>query len=330
MVLTEAGTPALVALAVCSFIVTWAVSFASCTVLSRTPELLKERLKGVLCFGVAAMLSDVFLHIIPHVYGDMAKLDSASVEESMVTNGVGFLLGIAVAHGLDILLQAYHVEPSSPHGEEQQHGADTSDAQHDSVGEKVSLRLRATAKGEAEEGEDRELVSREGGGGARRAALPLWRVLKPVAALNLMSDLLHNGLDGMSIAVSFQTNRRIGLSTSLAILAHEVAQEFADFAILVHSGLSPYQALVLNVAVSFSAIVGGALTLLLGAGLSELWKDFLLCFAGGNFLYISLFEILPETVTATTAGGGDQRGGQRVAGFLLGFLCLYGVRWMEQ
>jgi hypothetical protein len=38
----------------------------------------------------------------------------------------------------------------------------------------------------------------------------------------------------------------LGLSTTIAVLLHEIPQELADFGILIHSGLSVRKAVLLN------------------------------------------------------------------------------------
>lgn len=52
-----------------------------------------------------------------------------------------------------------------------------------------------------------------------------------VAWLNLAAEVVHNFLDGIAIGVAFSANNNIGLSTTIAVGAHELPQELADFVV---------------------------------------------------------------------------------------------------
>ena len=64
--------------------------------------------------------------------------------------------------------------------------------------------------------------------------------------MNLMGDGFHNFIDGMIIAGSFLVSPALGLSTTFAVLLHEVPQEIGDFGILIYSGFSRTKAIVFN------------------------------------------------------------------------------------
>jgi zinc and cadmium transporter len=65
--------------------------------------------------------------------------------------------------------------------------------------------------------------------------------IKPFSYLILVSDGVHNFIDGVVIAASFISGYSVGLSTSIAIALHEVPQELGDFGALVYGGLSKYR-----------------------------------------------------------------------------------------
>lgn len=52
---------------------------------------------------------------------------------------------------------------------------------------------------------------------------------KPVIKMVIIGDSLHNLLDGVAIASSFVISPALGMSTTLAIIAHEIPQEISDF-----------------------------------------------------------------------------------------------------
>src|SRR3989338_7262088 len=65
-------------------------------------------------------------------------------------------------------------------------------------------------------------------------------------ALIIAGDTLHNFLDGIAIAVAYVANPVLGLTTALAVAAHEVPQEIGDFAILLDRGWSRTKVFLVN------------------------------------------------------------------------------------
>ena len=57
--------------------------------------------------------------------------------------------------------------------------------------------------------------------------------IKPSVFLVLVGDAVHNFVDGIVIAAAFLVNPMLGISTTIAIAAHELPQELADFSILL-------------------------------------------------------------------------------------------------
>ncbi|MCM8819547.1 MAG: ZIP family metal transporter, partial [Candidatus Omnitrophica bacterium] len=80
--------------------------------------------------------------------------------------------------------------------------------------------------------------------------------LHPVARLNLIGDSLHNFIDGMIIASSFSVDIKIGITTTLAIILHEIPQEIGDFGVLIYGGFLPKKALFFNFIAALFAILG--------------------------------------------------------------------------
>lgn len=113
------------------------------------------------------------------------------------------------------------------------------------------------------------------------------------AYLNLFGDGVHNFIDGLVMAASFVVSIPLGMTTTLAIAAHEIPQELGDFGVLVYGGLKPRKALMLNFITALTAVVGGItgyyLYPYIGSGMI-----FLLSFAAGGFLYIAASDLVPE------------------------------------
>jgi zinc and cadmium transporter len=110
--------------------------------------------------------------------------------------------------------------------------------------------------------------------------------------LIVLGDGLHNFADGVLIAAAFLTSVPLGVSTALATLTHELPQETGDFAILLESGYSRGQALLLNGLSAVATLVGTA------AG--YLWLDaarelvpIVLAVSAGSFIYIATADLIP-------------------------------------
>ncbi|KAJ6224888.1 hypothetical protein RDWZM_003433 [Blomia tropicalis] len=114
----------------------------------------------------------------------------------------------------------------------------------------------------------------------------------PNAALMVLAgDLVHNLFDGLAIGVAFSgTGINGGLSTSLAILFHELPHELGDFAIIIRSGMSLKNAIFWNITASIICWFGMCIGILLGT-INDAWLSALIA---GTFLYIALVDMIPE------------------------------------
>jgi zinc and cadmium transporter len=66
-----------------------------------------------------------------------------------------------------------------------------------------------------------------------------------------------------------------------------------DYAVLVYGGLKERSALLLNLVVALTTVLGGMLTLqFIGAVMTA--RVYLLAVAGGGFIYLSASELIPE------------------------------------
>jgi zinc and cadmium transporter len=107
-----------------------------------------------------------------------------------------------------------------------------------------------------------------------------------------IGDTFHNFVDGLIIAGAFLTDFRLGVVTSLAIVAHEIPQEIGDFLILLHSGYTRTQALLLNVLSAFATVVGALLGYYL-LSKTQGWAPILLGVAGASMIYVALSDLIP-------------------------------------
>ena len=125
--------------------------------------------------------------------------------------------------------------------------------------------------------------------------------IKPFSYLILVSDGVHNFIDGLVIAASFVISIPLGMVAFTAVALHEIPQEIGDFGVLIYGGFKPGKALILNFLSAIIAILGG----IFGFFLSEKIGNsivFLLPFAAGNFIYIACSDIIPEIKTKVNVG----------------------------
>lgn len=115
-----------------------------------------------------------------------------------------------------------------------------------------------------------------------------------LAAINILGDAIHNFIDGVVIGASYLVSPRLGLSTTVAVLLHEIPQEFGDFGILIHSGLSVRKAVLLNLGSASVAILGTAISLLAGSVAQEGITTSLVPLTAGGFVYLAAADLIPE------------------------------------
>jgi zinc and cadmium transporter len=178
-----------------------------------------------------------------------------------------------------------------------------------------------------------------------------------VGWLNLAADAIHNFVDGMAIGAAFLTQRRIGITTTLAVWLHEVPQEVGDFLILVQAGFSPMRALLLNFACALSAVGGAAalfgvhwiierrrmsLAMNEAPALLSSMRRRILPFAAGGLLYLATTSLMAQMqrvpTESTVSSRKDKlhsarkqhalRTGWQILGLLGGLVSILGVEYL--
>lgn len=146
----------------------------------------------------------------------------------------------------------------------------------------------------------------------------------PVGTMSLVADGIHNFVDGMLIAGSFLISIPLGITTTVAVVLHEIPQEISDFALLLYSGFSRQKALLFNFLSGFVALAGALIVIALAGKIEEL-EAFLLAFTAGNFLYIAGTDLLPELHKDTRAS----RAAAQLLLIILGIGVMYGLTMIE-
>lgn len=111
--------------------------------------------------------------------------------------------------------------------------------------------------------------------------------------MNLIGDSVHNFIDGLIIAASFIVSIPLGITTTVAIAAHEIPQEIGDFGVLIYGGFEKKKAILLNFAVALTVVIGGIVGYFISKSIEQV-VVFLIPFAAGGFIYIAATDLIPE------------------------------------
>ena len=109
----------------------------------------------------------------------------------------------------------------------------------------------------------------------------------------MIGDTFHNFVDGILIASAFMVDVKVGIVTSIAIIAHEIPQEVGDFLILLHSGYSKKQAFIFNLVSSFATVVGGVIAYFALQHVQN-WVPTILGLAASSMLYVAVADLIPS------------------------------------
>ena len=115
----------------------------------------------------------------------------------------------------------------------------------------------------------------------------------PLVALNFIGDAAHNLIDGMVIGASYFISIPLGLTTTLAIVLHEIPHEIGNFGIFIHAGLSPKKAITLNFFTALFSFLGAIITLV-AASHAQIFALALLPITAGGFIYVAGSDLVPE------------------------------------
>ena len=123
--------------------------------------------------------------------------------------------------------------------------------------------------------------------------------IHPVGHLVLISDGVHNLIDGLAIGAAFLVSPEVGIATTLAVVLHEIPQEIGDFGLLLHAGFSRMKALAMNFVSALGAFVGVGLAFWLSGNI-EGTAPIIAAFVAGNFIYIAASDLVPELHKTTS------------------------------
>lgn len=118
---------------------------------------------------------------------------------------------------------------------------------------------------------------------------------------NLVVEMLHNFVDGITIGLSCLAGPAAGLATALAVAAHELPQELGDFMVLRAAGFAVPRLLFWNFVASLTCILGVAVVHFVGQDATAHLQQHLMAFTAGSFLTLALGMIYPQVLASIHA-----------------------------
>ncbi|KZP22804.1 ZIP-like iron-zinc transporter [Athelia psychrophila] len=304
-------------------------------------------LNTMTAFATGGLLSDVFLHLVPHAF--MGEHSGPGVHFVMVEEkrniiiGLGIFVGFASFFIMEKTLRVLGGDDEG-HGHSHSHSAPAESSTATASGAEPlnsgdGLRARKSDKEEA------STIALPDGETKTKGPS------KMSAYLNLFGDFVHNITDGLAMAASFYSSPLIGATTTLACFAHEIPHEIADYSILIRSGFTKKQAMQSQFLTAIGAFVGTfigiaihnlsstdneaeALDLAAGVrqtasgllGTTVQLSDLVIPFVAGGFLYIGAVAVLPTLLAESKSGKQALR---EFGAMAFGVLCMFLVAWNE-
>jgi len=147
---------------------------------------------------------------------------------------------------------------------------------------------------------------------------------KTLRSVILVADGLHNFLDGMIITAAYMISVEVGIATTIAVILHELPQEFGDFGVLIHSGLSRARALFLNFVSALIALLGVFVAYLLKDSIDN-FANIMLAVAAGGFVYIAGSDLVPLLHKTSK----PRHSVMQLLAIILGFALMFGLVFLE-
>ena len=269
----------------------------------------KSAVPMLISFAIGAMLGAVFLEILPEAIKAGAN-NSLTIQAITGTVLIGILLFFALeklviwrhCHGDHCEVHAIHTEEDCPNKSMVRQVHHERDLEIINAWDDV-----LTVRPELVEGQHKDAIQtkyRAAASGMQNAGM-----LKSAHShshshsyshdsersgmMIMIGDTFHNFVDGILIASAFMVDVKLGIVTSIAIIAHEIPQEVGDFLILLHSGYSKKKAFLFNLVSSFATLVGGVAAYFALQTL-QAWVPYILSLAAASLLYVSVADLIPS------------------------------------
>ncbi|KAH9994767.1 ZIP zinc transporter-domain-containing protein [Russula vinacea] len=301
----------------------------------------RDTLNVMTAFATGGLLSDVFLHLVPHSF--FGEHQDGAVHFVMVEEKRHILVGhFHWVFGLFMMEKTLRVlGGGEAHSHSNEGDGDLSKGTDESTSSAIephtsSSGMRSRQPANMEHSNKHEPQSEDSKGNIGGPS-------KLSAYLNLFGDFVHNIL-----SASFYSGPMIGATTTLACFAHEIPHEIADYSILIRSGFTKRQAMQSQFLTAVGAFVGTFMgiaihnlsasahaedaSLDLAAavrqtatgllGTTVQLADLVIPFVAGGFLYIGAVAVLPTLLEESKSGKQALR---EFGAMAFGVLCMFFV-----
>jgi len=222
----------------------------------------------LLAFAAGGLLGDVFLHALPELLqssSSSAHLDTCShVSESVTSSNTP-----------ECKLSSHHSHHDHSHSS--------------TVGLYILLGFLLFFL--VERLASLHLFSSSPSSTSSHSSISFVHKIAPTGWLNLLADSLHNFTDGLALGATHSLGAQLALATTLSVFCHEVPHEVGDVSILMQSGLSKGEAVMMQFGTAGAAFLGTLVGL--SSGRDPHIESILLSLTCGGFLYIATVSIIP-------------------------------------
>lgn len=253
-----------------AIIATVAIQLAPCFIVFLIPGLRSGgseslTLKLLTGFALGTLLGDVFLHLIPEMFGEVGHHDHFK----MKVLGSGLFFGFIFFMFLDKFIR---IISGGKGAHDHSHGHSHSHS-HDVV--PVIATKSTTTNNNNNNGKNKNKKKNKNKNKSGKITPPHQEQEKTdiveflqsaqekkeesshsSAYLNIVTGFAHNIADGIALASAFYASKSVGVITTLAVICHEIPHEIGDFAILLSNGFSFCQALKSQFITSIGAVTG--------------------------------------------------------------------------
>ncbi|RNA44831.1 zinc transporter ZIP4 [Brachionus plicatilis] len=257
--------------------------------------------------AASSLFCDTLLHIIPQVVGlhghnhgdDEEEHEDHGEENKIVVEDyvIKLCVSIAVLYILwlfEILIHHFSGKSrfnGNSHGHS--HGISMQDDDDETSYEGNKISSTNSDLKDLERANSDKKITKEN---KKRGFFQNLKRIKAAGWIVLVGDGLHNFADGLAVGASFAQSLNLGISTSIAVVCHEIPHELGTYAVLMKSGFSFWQALIFNLITALSCLIG----FYVGVSVSdeEEARKWIFTITAGMFLYIALVDLLPSVMTS--------------------------------
>lgn len=255
-----------------------------------------KTLKILLSFAVGGLLGDVFLHLLPETWEHEIAAGPTADGHPSLRSGLWVLSGLLLFTIVEKIFSGYaNVDEENP----QPKCVEIATCLLRRSGGKLPEGYVGVCGGDGKGSCDIEDVPNGcflAGNSGEKAARDEGAHKKVAGYLNLLANSIDNFTHGLAVAGSFLVSLQHGLLATFAILLHEIPHEVGDFAILLRSGFSRWDAAKAQLLTAGAGLLG-ALVAIGGSGATtalEAKTSWIAPFTAGGFLHIALVTVLPD------------------------------------